>query len=278
VGHPLTVGDSGPDQETTESNRYRPQSVPSTAGLAARVADNWHLLVLGGWTLIWFVILAPHGGISWTFFTTGSRLLFGTGQGALPHTSGLDLYASQFLVPRACAPSYHFGVHAARHGLQQDREPGSAVVHQVDAVAHAGASLPVRPAGEGSGHHAAHARRAERAAVSGLEEFADPDDLELAHEPDSGNAEDFMAAVAGVPGAGVPWAAVPRPAGQASRPTWTLTCSYDGQVADTVGTVAASGPRWSRSNRRSGSSCVRAASTARFSSRRASRPTSASSA
>src|ERR1019366_4113953 len=62
VGHPLTVGDIGPDQETTESNRYRTQSAPSTAGLAARVADNWHLLVLGGWTLIWFVILAPHGG------------------------------------------------------------------------------------------------------------------------------------------------------------------------------------------------------------------------
>src|ERR1019366_2564673 len=91
VGHPLTVGDIRPDQETTESNRYRTQSVPSTAGLAARVADNWHLLVLGGWTLIWFVILAPHGGISWTFFTKGSQLLFGTGQGALPHTSGLDL-------------------------------------------------------------------------------------------------------------------------------------------------------------------------------------------
>jgi hypothetical protein len=68
------VGDIGPDQETTESSRYRTQSGPSTAGLAARVAGNWHLLVLGGWTFIWFVILAPHGGISWTFFTTDLRL------------------------------------------------------------------------------------------------------------------------------------------------------------------------------------------------------------
>src|ERR1035438_7066391 len=67
-------------------------------------------------------------------------------------------------------------------------------------------------------------------------------------------------------------------ASHASRPTWTLTCSYEGQVADTVGTKAASGPRCSRSRCRSGLSSVRAASTARFSSRLARRPTSASSA
>jgi len=89
------VGDIEPDQKTAESDRYRAPTARPAAGLAARVADHWHLLVLGGWTLIWFVIIAPHGGISWGFFTTGSRLLFGPGSGALPHASGLDLYASQ---------------------------------------------------------------------------------------------------------------------------------------------------------------------------------------
>jgi hypothetical protein len=67
-------------------------------------------------------------------------------------------------------------------------------------------------------------------------------------------------------------------ASQASSATWTLTCSYDGQVADTVGSKAASGPRCSSSSRRSGWSSFRAVSTARLSRRRASRPISASSA
>jgi hypothetical protein len=33
--------------------------------------------VLGGWSAIWFVILAHRGGIDWKFFTTGTSLLFG---------------------------------------------------------------------------------------------------------------------------------------------------------------------------------------------------------
>jgi hypothetical protein len=142
VGHPLTVGDIGPDQGTTESNRYRTQSVPSTAGLAARVADNWHLLVLGGWTLIWFVILAPHGGISWTFFTKGSQLLFGTGQGALPHTSGLDLYASQ---PQLQIGPLSFGVAQVLRHIGPDQglvatqvvltAVGLILVHAITAIA-----------------------------------------------------------------------------------------------------------------------------------------------
>jgi hypothetical protein len=72
---------------------------------------------------------------------------------------------------------HHFGIRTARHGLQHDGKPGLAVVHQVDAVVHAGASLPVGPAGQSGGHHAACARRPERAVMSGLEEIADPDDL-----------------------------------------------------------------------------------------------------
>ncbi len=34
-------------------------------------------LALGGWSAVWFVILAHRGGIDWKFFTTGTSLLFG---------------------------------------------------------------------------------------------------------------------------------------------------------------------------------------------------------
>jgi hypothetical protein len=66
----------------------------AAAGVAARAAGNWHLLVLGGWTLAWFAVLAPGQGIAWKFFTQGSGLLFGAGRGWLPSISGLHLYAT----------------------------------------------------------------------------------------------------------------------------------------------------------------------------------------
>jgi hypothetical protein len=53
------------------------------------------LLVLGGWTLAWFAILAPRGGIAWTYFTEGSRMLFDGVQGSHSPAGGLHLYASQ---------------------------------------------------------------------------------------------------------------------------------------------------------------------------------------
>jgi hypothetical protein len=56
--------------------------------------------------------------------------------------------------------------------------------------------LPIGAAGHGGGHHAAEARRTERALVGRLEEFADPDDLHVAHHPDAGDAEDLVRALA----------------------------------------------------------------------------------
>jgi hypothetical protein len=38
---------------------------------------RWVYVVLGGWSAVWFVILAHRGGIDWKFFTTGTSLLFG---------------------------------------------------------------------------------------------------------------------------------------------------------------------------------------------------------
>jgi hypothetical protein len=67
--------------------------VASRPGLATWIGGNWHLLALAGWTLAWFAILAPGGGIAWKFFTEGSQILFGAGQ-RLPRTGGLHLYAT----------------------------------------------------------------------------------------------------------------------------------------------------------------------------------------
>jgi hypothetical protein len=96
------VGDTEPNQEAAgpggsvrRALQSGPaQSGPAQSGLAGRVAGNWHLLALGGWTAAWFAILAPRGGIAWKFFTEGSGLLFGTGQGGLPPGGGLHVYAS----------------------------------------------------------------------------------------------------------------------------------------------------------------------------------------
>ena len=92
------MADAEPDQGTARapgSDGWRaPRGAPPGASLAARVASNWHWLVLGGWTLAWFAILAPGGGIAWKFFTEGSRLLFGPSLGRLPRGGGLHLYAS----------------------------------------------------------------------------------------------------------------------------------------------------------------------------------------
>jgi hypothetical protein len=70
------------------------RSGPARSGLARRLAGNWHLLALSGWTAAWFAILAPRGGIAWKFFTGGSELLFGTSRGGVPPGGGLHVYAS----------------------------------------------------------------------------------------------------------------------------------------------------------------------------------------
>jgi hypothetical protein len=55
--------------------------------------QNWHFVVLAGWALAWFLLMAPHGGIAWVFFKQGTAGLFG-GKGSFHHPGGLHLYAS----------------------------------------------------------------------------------------------------------------------------------------------------------------------------------------
>jgi len=102
---------------------------------------------------------------------------------------------------RAGDLDHHLGPRAAVDGLQHDGQPGpatieGAVIHQVDAVADAGMGLPAGTGGNGDGQHAADTGRAERAVVGGLEEVADPDDLHVAHHPDTGDAEHLVRALA----------------------------------------------------------------------------------
>ncbi|WP_093483212.1 MULTISPECIES: hypothetical protein [unclassified Streptomyces] len=50
-----------------------------------------HLILLTAWTVLWFVLVEPHGGFSWHYLRTGGQLIYqGTsGNG----TGGLNLYA-----------------------------------------------------------------------------------------------------------------------------------------------------------------------------------------
>jgi hypothetical protein len=52
------------------------------------------MLLLSGWTAIWFAILARHGGISWIFFVKGSSLLFTGDYNGHNRPGFLHLYAS----------------------------------------------------------------------------------------------------------------------------------------------------------------------------------------
>jgi hypothetical protein len=54
---------------------------------------SWYLLLLGVWTLAWFVHFSHHGGMAWHFFSSGATLLFhgASGHGA---PGGLHLYAN----------------------------------------------------------------------------------------------------------------------------------------------------------------------------------------
>jgi hypothetical protein len=55
--------------------------------------QNWHYVVLAAWTLAWFLIMAPGGGIAWLFFVRGTAALFGE-PGRFHPPGGLHLYAS----------------------------------------------------------------------------------------------------------------------------------------------------------------------------------------
>ena len=114
--------------------------------------------------------------------------------------------------------------------------------HQVDAVADARVGLPVRPAGQAVVTGAPTPAAAERAVRRRLEEIADRDVVEP-HVPDPGDAEHLVA-----------------PPGIGRQPGVHADLQVDvlvQRMSQTVGSVAASGPRWSSSTRRSGwSSCA----------------------
>lgn len=48
-----------------------------------------HIVVLAAWTLLWFLFVRRHGGISWHYLRTGGELLFGAAPGG-----GLAIYAN----------------------------------------------------------------------------------------------------------------------------------------------------------------------------------------
>ncbi|MFF3144268.1 hypothetical protein ACFVRU_21730, partial [Streptomyces sp. NPDC057927] len=48
-----------------------------------------HIVVLAAWTLLWFLLVQRHGGISWHYLRTGGQLLFGAVPGG-----GLAIYAN----------------------------------------------------------------------------------------------------------------------------------------------------------------------------------------
>ena len=60
----------------------------------AFLARNTEMLALACWTAVWFLILAPAGGIAWKFFVQGSLLLFTGHDGASAHPAGLHIYAN----------------------------------------------------------------------------------------------------------------------------------------------------------------------------------------
>jgi len=64
------------------------------AWLVGYCRRHWQLIAAGCWTAGWFVILSPHGGIAWKFFTQGGTLLFESQSPARALPGGLHLYAN----------------------------------------------------------------------------------------------------------------------------------------------------------------------------------------
>jgi hypothetical protein len=83
-----------PEDDSRESAAPARGTARPARRLASYWARYWYLLVLGCWTLAWFVHFAKNGGMAWHFFAQGSALLFG----GTPHPGappgGLDLYAN----------------------------------------------------------------------------------------------------------------------------------------------------------------------------------------
>ncbi|MFJ3709974.1 hypothetical protein [Streptomyces sp. NPDC090053] len=60
----------------------------SDTGRVARLPIRRHHALLIGWTVLWFFLVEPSGGVSWHYLRQGEQLLFDAGPGG-----GLSLYA-----------------------------------------------------------------------------------------------------------------------------------------------------------------------------------------
>lgn len=55
------------------------------------ISQRMHLILLTAWTVLWFVVVEPHGGFSWHYLRTGGALIYQGDAG--DGTGGLNLYA-----------------------------------------------------------------------------------------------------------------------------------------------------------------------------------------
>lgn len=55
------------------------------------ISQRMHLVLLSAWTVLWFVVVEPHGGFSWHYLRTGGELIYQDGAG--DGSGGLNLYA-----------------------------------------------------------------------------------------------------------------------------------------------------------------------------------------
>ena len=39
------------------------------------IGQRGHLVLLTAWTILWFVLVEPHGGFSWHYLRTGGELI-----------------------------------------------------------------------------------------------------------------------------------------------------------------------------------------------------------
>ena len=67
--------------------------VAGPLGLRNWLARTWHWDLLSLWTVVWFIDMAPGGGIAWVFFRSGTAALFGE-PGSFRPPGGLHLYAT----------------------------------------------------------------------------------------------------------------------------------------------------------------------------------------
>jgi hypothetical protein len=95
-GRSPDADDSSPDAD--DSSPDADDSSPDAdggSGVRDSLRRHWQLIALTGWTLLWFLIMAPRGGVAWRFFEIGTRLMFSGPYGHLyRQPGGLHLYSN----------------------------------------------------------------------------------------------------------------------------------------------------------------------------------------